>query len=109
MAREQLRFAELHNPLFFAGRNWGTKLDPGVKAELSIFYDREQKELIVKTGDRECFLPYSSVQSMEAGEPKQRAVQYAHPMVANIAGAQVETPYGHVHAGPGHGKLRDKK
>lgn len=105
----KLRFAELHNPLFFAGRNWGTKLDPGVKAELSIFYDREQKELIVKTGDRECFLPYSSVQSMEAGEPEKRAVQITHPIVAGIASAQVETPYGHVHAGLGQGKTGKSK
>lgn len=109
MTQIELKFAELHNPLFFAGKNWGTKLDPGNKAGISIFYDREHKELIVKAGDKECFLPYSSVQSMEAGEPEKRAVQITHPIVAGLAGAQVETPYGHVHAGPGHGKLRDKK
>jgi len=107
----ELKFADLHNPLFFAGKNWGTKLDPMKPGhgEIKLFYDREHKELIVRVKDEECFLPYSSVQSMEAGEPKKRAEQITHPMVAGIASAQVETPYGHVHAGLGHGKTGKSK
>ncbi len=104
-----LKFVDLHSPLFFAGKSWGNKLDPGHRAGLELFYDRDNKELIVKFGDKECFLPYSSVQSMEAGEPEKRAVQHTHPIVAGLAGAQVETPYGHVHAGLGHGKTGKSK
>lgn len=105
----QLKFADLHNPLFFAGRSWGTKLNPGAKAGLELAYDREYKELHVKYEGNECFLPFSSVNSMEAGEPVKRTVAPTHPMIAGISSAQVETPYGHVQAGPGMGRTGKSK
>jgi hypothetical protein len=104
-----IKFAELHNPLFHAGKNFGTKLDPGKLAGLKLVYDRAEKELLVSWEGRHAILPSTSVSSMEEGLPEKKAVHHTHPIVAGIASAQVETPFGHVHAGVGHGKTGKSK
>lgn len=106
----ELKSAEVHNPLFLAGRNLGTKLDPGKLAGLRLFYDRKEKELLVHWASEIGVLPSSNVACMVFGVPVKRAEQYAHPIVAGIAAsAQVETPMSHVHAGFGHGKTGKSK
>lgn len=100
-----LKFVELHNPLFLGGKNFGTKLDPGKLAGLALKYDRAEKELLVSWCGKTGIIPSSGVACMEAGLPDVKASQHTHPIVAGIAAsAQVETPMSHVHAGYGHGK-----
>lgn len=104
MKLTQLRFAELHNPLFHAGKNFGTKLDPGKTGGLKIEWDEERRFLAVTYSGRTSLLPESSIQSMEEGSPVTHISQHTHPIVAGIQSAQVETPFGHVFEGPGKGK-----
>lgn len=106
-----ISFAELHNALFFGGKNHGLKLDPYKCSDLSLIYDRGEKELLVTWKNETAIVPSSNVASMTEGKPKDRkVVQMSHPMVAGIGGsAQVETPMSHVHAGMGHGKTGKAK
>lgn len=104
MNQIDLKFAELHNALFLAGKNFGLKLDPGKLSGLELQYDRQEKELLVYWGGEVGIVPSSNIACMVQGRPEKRAEQFTHPIVAGIASAQVSTPFGHVHAGPGHGK-----
>lgn len=98
-------FAELHNALFLGGKNHGLKLDPHRYPDLKLIYDRGEKELLVTWKGHTAIVPSSNISSMTSGKPLDRKVaQVAHPMVASISSAQVETPMSHVHAGHGHGK-----
>ena len=100
----ELKFVELHNVLFLAGTNLQTKLDPGKRHGLQLFYDRAEKELHVHWNGTVGLIPSSNIAMMEPGKPEVKAQQVTHPMVAGLQGAQVETPMSHVHAGYGHGK-----
>lgn len=110
MTKIDLKFAELHNPLFLAGMNFGTKLDPSNSkyAQMKLAYDRTEKELLVTWGKDIGIIPSSNIACMVEGVPAIKTPQYTHPIVAGIASAQVSTPMGHVHAGPGQGKTKDK-
>lgn len=109
MAQIQLKFAELHNSLFLAGKNFGLKLDPGKIAGLDLKYDRQEKELLVYWEGEEGIVPSSNVACMVTGTPTKRAIQITHPIVAGIQSAQVSTPFGHVFEGPGAGKTGKSK
>jgi len=100
----EIKIAHLHNALFFAGRNFGMKLDPGKLAGLKLEFDTEHKWLIVKWQDKESYVPLANISAMEPGKPHKYAEPVHHPMVAGIISAQVETPYGHVQGGLGAGK-----
>lgn len=62
----ELSFAELHNPLFLGGTNWGLKLQPnmGSKGKLELAYDRVEKELLIKANGKIAIIPTSNVASM---------------------------------------------
>lgn len=104
MSQIQLKYVELHNPLFLAGTNLQTKLDPGKRGGLQLFYDRTEKELLVHWQGAVGIIPSSNVACMVEGLPEVHVPQHTHPIVAGLQGAQVETPMSHVHAGFGHGK-----
>ncbi len=99
----ELKFAELHNALFLAGKNFGLKLDPAKLAGLQLFYDRPEKELLVHWAGEIGIVPSSNIACMVIGTSV-RAVEHMHPIVAGQMSAQVETPQSHVHAGPGFGR-----
>lgn len=103
MSRIPLEFVELHNPMFFAGKNFAVKLDPSHIAGLELEYDRAEKELFVHWGGKVGIVPSSNISCMVEGTPKVKAQVNTHPIVAGIQSAQVETPMSHVHAGPGKG------
>jgi hypothetical protein len=109
MAEIILKFAELHNPLFMAGKNFGLKLDPGKLSGLRLEYNRTEKELIVYWQKEKGIVPSSNIACMVEGVPEVKAPPMHHPIVAGIQSAQVSTPYGHVHAGEGHGKTGKSK
>jgi hypothetical protein len=104
----ELKFAELHSPLFLAGCNLSVKLDPARRVGLELNYIRKFGELHVKWNGETAMVPVTNIVSMVAGSPKFKAdPNVSHPMVmGSSATAQVETPYGHVHAGPGKGKTK---
>lgn len=100
----QLKFAELHSPLFLAGTNLGMKLDPAKRSGLVLKYIREYGELHVIWQQELSIVPKTNVTNMVPGECKPHIQQISHAQGATISHAQVETPMSHVHAGFGHGK-----
>ncbi len=104
MPKIELKYCELHNPLFLGGTNLQCKLDPGRRAGLQLFYDGAEKELYVHFQGEIGVIPSSNIACMQHGSPVVRASPITHPIVAGLQGAQVETPMSHVHAGHGHGK-----
>jgi hypothetical protein len=67
MRRIQLQFAELHTPLFLAGKNFGYKLSTKL-AGLQLAYDRDEKELLVTYNDKTAIVPWSNVSAMVESE-----------------------------------------
>lgn len=101
----EVGFAELHNPLFLGGKNFGLKLDSHRHPELKIVYDKAEKELLVTWLGKTAFIPSANVAYYVPGKADDRKiVQVAAPQVAHVGSAQVETPMSHVHRGEGHGK-----
>ncbi len=105
----ELKFAELHNPLFLAGKNFGLKLDPAHAAGLTLNYDREEKELLVEWRGEIGIIPSSNIACMVVGQSVKRVEQVHHAMTATPQSAQVESPMSHVFAGSGHGKTGKSK
>lgn len=64
MAKINLKFSELHTPMFLAGVSLGNKLDTAKRSDLKLVYDRDQKELIVFFKGQVAILPSSNVVSM---------------------------------------------
>lgn len=114
MSKIDLRFAEIHAPLFLMGEkgtNLGTKLDPAKRKGLKLVYDRGEKELLVSFEGMSAIIPATNVVSMLEVQSTKKvsaaAVKAAQkedtptgqPIVAQVSGPQL-----HVHAGPGHGQ-----
>jgi len=100
-------FAKLHDDLFFGGKSFGKRLEQMTHGGLKMVYDREEKELVVSWNGQSARIPSTNIVSYSTDPGKDRKiVQTASPQVAGISSAQVETPFGHVHAGPGKGKSK---
>lgn len=104
----KIKWAELHTPLFLAGTNLQTKLDPHKRHGLEMLYDRSEKELLITydNGDKKetAIVPITNVASMVEGQIAARpVVEPVKPITAKIT-AQVDSPQSHVFAGEGHGK-----
>ena len=92
-----LAFAELHSPLFHAGKNHGTKLIS--KHDLKLQYDEEKQELRVTYHNRVSRIPKSALQSFEevsALIPPPPVNVPSTMDINKIQSAQVETPTTHV-------------
>ncbi len=103
-----LKFAELHNPLFLGGKNLGLKLDHKKHPSISLVYDRAEKELLVTWNGETGIIPASNVSSMtpaliNLSPPVVKTELPPRRLPGEPFTAQVETPQSHVHAGPGHG------
>lgn len=98
-------FALLHDTIFVGGRNLSDRLDARHTAGLVMGYDEDKKNLYVTWNNETMRVPEPNIRGFVEGSAKDRkVVQMAHPMVAGVASAQVETPMGHVQKGPGFGK-----
>jgi hypothetical protein len=111
MSKIQLSFAELHNGLFLAGTNHGTKLQI-TKNNVQLVYDDEAQTLFVKFKNAIAIVPNSNVASMTpinadpfqlyfkpfTEVPVAPITHVNHPIRANIDHAQVSTPHDHVFA-----------
>jgi hypothetical protein len=103
-------FAKLHDDLFFGGKSFGKRLEPLNNGGLKMVYDTEEKELLVTWGDKTTHVPSTNIASYSVGAVEDRKlVQMGSPMISGIGKAQVETPMGHVQAGPGYGKTGNVK
>ncbi len=102
-----VKFAMLHDTVFIGGKNFDIKLDPERYTGIKMEYDEDAQELQV-TWNNQTLAMTNNVKGIVRGEfVSKRLQQVSHPMnVEAIKGAQVETPYGHVHAGPGKGKTK---
>jgi len=105
-------WVHFHGPLFFAGKNFKEKIDvrsdktPDGKP-LSMEYDRTEKELVIRGGKFESFIPSSNIVSYSALEAIKKIPQVqpttnvsANPSIS----AQVSGPHDHVFAGLGQGQ-----
>lgn len=110
--RVTVGFVHLHGPLFFAGKNFKDRIDvrhdktPDGKP-LSMEYDRTEKELVIRGGNYESFIPSSNIVSYTPLTAVEK-VPYVKPTSDASANpnikAQVSGPHDHVFAGLGQGQ-----
>lgn len=100
-----LRRAILHEPLMLNGKNFGLRLEPDKVTGLSLEFNDKTKMLKVSYGEEYTLIP-NAAHVVFGPEKERKVVNITHPSVANASSAQVETPFGHVHAGPGKGKTK---
>ena len=98
-----LKWCEVHSPIFLAGTNLGVKLDPSKRQGLSLQYDRDHKELIIGWNKETAIIPSSNVATMVVGSLPKPALATA-PTGKVVA--QVSTPQDHVFKGEGAGKTK---
>lgn len=104
-----LKYIELHSPLFLAGTNLGQKL-PRHRSGITIKYDRPNQEVFITYNGETAIIPTTNVVAMIEGEIKdETSVRTAHIPSAEKITAQVSTPQSHVFAGVGHGKTGKDK
>lgn len=97
-----LEFVELHQPLFLAGVNFGTKLYPVMKGGIKMWYDTELDHTIVCYNGKVAMIENTASKTMY--DPSQlgintKAFLVERPKLVQTdaipttwAGAQVETP-----------------
>lgn len=108
MENTKVSFVHLHSPLFFAGRNWGEKIDVKntAKGKVEMSYDRGEKELLIRCDGHTSYIPSSNIVSYTPlGETHTKAVKPTSDASANPnVNAQVSGPHDHVFAGLGQGQ-----
>jgi len=118
----KLSSAELHDVLFFMGVNFDKKLTTRMKnRDLTLTYDRVEKELIVGCENKIKIIPWTNVAGMEPiafpvieqepVAPQPTVLEAVAPTPKTIRrnlSSQASSPTDHVHAGPGAGKTNDK-
>jgi hypothetical protein len=101
-----VKYAELHSPIFLAGTNLGAKLDPTKRTGLTLNFDEDKKRLIVGwNGEKGC-VPEPNCAMWIEGKIEARGHVAAVKTKAAPITAQVEGPQSHVFAGPGGGKVK---
>lgn len=103
----EVSFAHLHTPLFFAGRNWGEKLDVRhtAKGKITMTYDKEEKTLHVRCDGLEAYIPSSNLVSYSPlKNPPLKVQEVSHAGAVPGMNAQVSGPHDHVFAGLGGGQ-----
>lgn len=108
---EDVHRIEFHSPLFHAGRNFGTKIE--IKDDrndgLKIQYDDKNRLFYVEYKGRQAKMPEMSAfmwEPVSRSSPAPTPNQHQTHDVTKASDAQVETPVGHVFAGPGKGKTK---
>ncbi len=100
-----VKFAKLHSPLFFGGKNHGDKLEcTQQNPHLSMFWDRANRELYVKWQAEETIVTEANVANYTPGDRFHKEGQISSTISKAVPfTAQVSGPQSHVFAGPGHG------
>ena len=105
-------FVQLHagDSMFFAGKNFQTKLDAKRDLGLKLTYDTEEKELNVQYAGQTTQVPSTSIfhyQPIKGNEDIKAVKTHTnHAMKKGISSAQVQTPTDHVFKGPGAGQTK---
>jgi hypothetical protein len=101
-----VKYAELHTPIFLAGTNLGAKLDPHKRTGLTLHFDEDKKRLIVGWNGATACVPEPNCSMWIEG----KVVAHSHvapaPVVKTKVTAQADSPQSHVFAGPGGGKYK---
>jgi hypothetical protein len=99
-----VKYAELHSPIFLAGTNLGAKLDPSKRNGLSLHFDEDKKRLKVTWMNESGWVPEPNCAMWIEGKAEPRGgIPIAHK---GLPTAQVDSPQSHVFAGPGSGKAK---
>lgn len=102
-----MEFADLHNDLFFIGKNFGKKLDKKKFAGISLVFDTDFMWLEVGWNKRKTVVPVTNVGNMTFPDNEiVAAVAAVASIVTPRSGAQASSPTEHVFAGPGAGKTK---
>ncbi len=108
-----LKLAQLHTPIFVGGKNLTDRLDPFILKGLEVKYFRSEKELHVTWNGETAMVPITNVKNMipQDGKnvPMPEPTVVAPMKIQTNLSAQVDSPMGHVHAGPGAGKTGQEK
>ena len=113
MKEVEVKFAELHSPLFLGGMNFGLKLDTAKRPDMKLWLATLENQLVLVVQYKEhttvvqSFSHAQPVNSTEIGfepllklaKPTPPVKQTHHPMKTGIASAQVSTPQDHVFKG----------
>ena len=91
-----LKYVELHNPLFHAGVNFQSKLDLKRKAGLKLYYDEKRNWVTATYGGQTSYIPISNVASMIEDDGKDTQGKAIIPAVVpqGKIKAQASTPTG---------------
>jgi hypothetical protein len=103
----ELRFIDLHGPMFLAGTNLGQKLNVKQRTGLKLQHDVNNRWFVVTYNSETALMPEVNAQTWEAVDitdygyaPSKVFTPHAKvttagssAMTATIANAQVETPY----------------
>lgn len=112
MAREPVRYAELHSPHFHitgekSAVSLGEKLDTRRKRDLKLEWDEERRKLFVTLDGEEMWVPENNIRSVSVGKFADKPIEIPHtPRPGTKVQAQVGSPQSHVFAGAGHGKTK---
>lgn len=106
---KQVKFAELFQPLFLNGKNFGLKLFN--KDDLTLQYDEEGDWLLATYKGKTARLRYGvhSHELMTETDLVLVPTPPPAPVPAKKVKAQVSGPTDHVFQGEGHGVSRDKR
>lgn len=99
-------YCDLHSPLFLAGKNFGTKLNPDQVSGLEMVFDKEFQAVIVKYNKKECLIPLANVASLQFVQPVIETLKSAEKFDGKRINAQASGPTDHVFA-QASGKVRD--
>lgn len=100
----EISYAELHMPLFLAGKNFGSKIgDKLDHRTLEMKFDEAKKRMVVTYMGKTAQIPESAIAYWIEGGKETQALHSSEQPNRRIV-AQVETPQSHVHAGRGYGK-----
>lgn len=101
---------EFHAPLFFAGRNFGTKVEVNKIDGLSIGYDEKYGLFKISYNGKLATASDTSAFLWELVEDQPESPEIVNEHKTSDIGkfktAQVSTPHGHVFEGPGKGKTK---
>lgn len=104
-----VKYCELHKPIFVGGTNLGEKLDTSKRTGLALHLDDNKQILSVGWNGETAYIPQPNLAMWIEGKfdgPRGKVQQFANAHGKPIRTAQVETPQSHVFAGPGSGNKK---
>lgn len=103
----ELEFLHVDHSIFLSGTNLGNTLPHPRITGVQMVYSEDTKHAYVRYNGKTMRIPEAKICGMiEQSNDKPAKKPQVDTTQRNPVNAQVETPYGHVHAGLGHGKTK---